>query len=296
MSRKPVPPTARHDRLSAPFYTRMASYIAEGDYSPETQRVYNRIIAAFLEHSRPWEKNWLDRAATWRKSLRVAPSSQALYISAVRGFLAACLDDGLIEKNPLGRVKIRIGETSSRRALSVKEVHKLLRSASPRDHAMLSVMLYTGMRVSGVAGLDIGDFKANPDGTMVATYKAKGHRGKDSQVGVHSDAMKSLKKYLKTTDRSLSSTGPVFLSKHKRRLAPASLRKIVSGLLEDAGISGGGVCVHSLRHTAATQAIEAGADLKSVQEMLGHKSIQTTEKYVHRLRRFKDSAELKVSY
>lgn len=283
------------------FFNFIQDYLLSNDLASETRRVYQRAIKAFLKYAKPWEDKWARRAVRWKSTLRVAPSSQALYIIAARNYVEACIEKGLLKDNPLLGVKVRLyGYSSSRRVLSDEEVKALLSVVSGRDpaelrdRAVLVLMLYTGVRVGGVAKADIQDFEVS-DGQTILKYWSKGYSGKDSFVVVPVAAVAVIKIYLKETGRSFDERGPCFRAQ-RGGISNSALRKMITRRMKQARLSGDGLCVHSLRHTAASKAVEAGADLLAVRDMLGHKSVKTTELYVHNLKRVQDAAELRVNY
>lgn len=292
---------AKKASRSAAFIGFVQDYLFSNDLADETRRVYSRAIKAFLKYAKPWEDGWSKRAVRWKSVLKVAPSSQALYVIAARNYLEACIEKGLLKDNPLLGVKVRLyGYSSSRRVLSDKEVKSLLAGVSGktpaelRDRAILVLMLYTGLRAGGVVTINTQDFEAS-DGQTILKYKSKGHTGRDSFVVVPKAAVKAIVTYLMATGRSLDERGPCFWARGGG-MSNSTLRKMVTRRMKQAGLEGDGLCVHSLRHTAASKAIDAGADLMAVRDMLGHKSVKTTEMYVHNLKRVQDAAELKVDY
>jgi integrase/recombinase XerC len=147
-----------------------------------------------------------------------------------------------------------------------------------RDLAMLELFYSTGMRLSELAGLDLRFLDLLSDQARVL-----GKGRKERIVPVGSKAVQALRRYLALRDEVARGRGAdreaVFLSKRGRRLAPRSIQRAMHRLLD--GVGGEGLRVHSLRHSFATHMLDAGADLRAVQELLGHASLRTTQIYTH---------------
>lgn len=287
------------------FYTLLNDFIEGNDFSEHTKRAYKTAITRFLEYAKPWDsKGWMQRATKWRSTLDLAPSSQFLYVVAARRYLGECVYKKLISENPLSRVRVKVEAYGiPRRNLTDEEVGKLLKTATGdgllqvRDSAIIILMLHTGIRIGAVAEVRIEDINLVPgEKTAVLKYKCKGHKGKDTHVVLSLVVVDAIGDYLTATDRSFKDKGWLFVSKGNKRLTVHALRKMIIRRMDRAGVRSGGVCIHSLRHTAATKAVESGQPLLKVRDMLGHKSVQTTELYVHQIRRMQDAAELGIDY
>lgn len=148
-----------------------------------------------------------------------------------------------------------------------------------RDVAMVEVLYSTGIRVAELAGLDIDDV----DFSRVM-IKVTGKGNKQRVVPLTTPAVKALKTWLSIGRPSVIADKPhtpaVFLGIRGRRIGVRQIREVVNDMLQELGdTSASGV--HVLRHTAATHLLDGGADLRSVQELLGHESLQTTQLYTH---------------
>lgn len=150
--------------------------------------------------------------------------------------------------------------------------------AELRDLAMLELFYASGMRLSELAGLKLGDVDLLAD-----QVKVRGKGGKERIVPVGSRAVQALRRYLEAREPALARAGAdrqaVFTGPTGRRLSARSVQRAMHRLLD--GVGAGGLRVHSLRHTFATHMLDAGADLRAVQEMLGHASLSTTQVYTH---------------
>ncbi len=288
------------------FYDHMEDYVEGNDFSECTKRAYRIAISRFLNDTEPWKKSgWVKRAVQWRSTLGMATSSQHLYIVAARRYLGECHDKKMVSENPLNKIKVKVeAYSSSRRMLTDEEVDLLLKTVSgggvldARNKAVLTLMLYTGLRIGSVAKIKVGDFDIRSKGKIVVLrYQSKGHRTKDLTVVAGTVVLNAIRKYMSLTDRKFGkSKGPLFISIEGKQITVHGLRKMITRSFEKAGIREDGICAHSLRHTAATKAIKAGQSLLAVRDMLGHKSVQTTEIYIHSIRRIEEAAELQINY
>jgi integrase/recombinase XerC len=144
-----------------------------------------------------------------------------------------------------------------------------------RDLAMLELFYSTGMRLSELAGL------SDPDVDLVSDQvKLRGKGKKERIVPVGSHATTALRKYLQQRDRRFAGARAVFVNQHGRRLTPRGVQLAMKRLF-DGLARGTELHVHALRHSFATHLLDAGADLRAVQELLGHASLGTTQVYTH---------------
>lgn len=275
------------------------------NFAKETKRVYHRAALAFLKEVSPGKKGWVERAVIWHDQQELSQGSKQLYVVAARGFMAWCLKQKLIKENPLVGLRIRIAELSASRPVLTKEqvqtvlslIKKEKTEIARRDYAIIVLMLHTGLRVGGTAGIDLQDFERSGS-RIIARYKAKGHGGKDSFVVVPPAALKAIKAYLSRQEprrKVMEMRGPLFMVRYgDRRLSVSAMRKSVTDRLRKAGIED--AVVHSLRHTAATMALKAGMDVLKIKDMLGHQNLNTTQLYLHSLERVEEAAELSIDY
>jgi integrase/recombinase XerC len=147
-----------------------------------------------------------------------------------------------------------------------------------RDLAILELFYSTGIRLSELSGMNLEDLDLLSD-----QAKVRGKGRKERLVPVGSRAVLALRRYLNLREVLLSRVRgdrhAVFLTRRGRRLAPRAIQRIVHAMFDAVG--GDGLRVHSLRHTFATHMLDAGADLRAVQELLGHASLSTTQVYTH---------------
>ena len=216
--------------------------------------------------------------------LGLAPTTVRRAQSALRTYFGFLLEEGVTQHDPTeGLESPRVGRPLPD-VLSYEEVLKLLEAPSVdspvywRDKAILEVLYATGVRVSELVGLKLAglDLKLG-----LCTVSGKG--AKERMVPLGEPASVALRRYLNDVrtrfDRGRSG-GHVFLSRNGRRLSRTSIWSMVREAARTAGL-GKRVSPHTLRHTFATHLLEGGADLASVQELLGHVDISTTQIYTH---------------
>ncbi len=210
--------------------------------------------------------------------------TRARRLSAARGLFSWLLRRGELNKDPLtGLVGPRL-PGGLPYFLSREEVERLLATPAPqsdlgqRDRAILELMYAAGLRVSEVISLGVGDVQF-----QVGCLLVHGKGDKERLVPVHETALKVLGRYLEGPRGRLlkgQRREQVFLNNRGGALSRMGLWKIIHKHLLAAGITGP-VTPHTLRHTFATHLLEGGADLRSVQLMLGHSDISTTQVYTH---------------
>jgi len=249
-----------------------------------------------LEHLSIWLQQrdvatWqsLDRvtARAWVASMHkegYSTSTVTRKLAALRSLLRFLSREGELEMNPL--LLITAPKTGRRLpgALTVTEVERLVLApdlATPlgiRDRCLLEVLYATGLRVSELLSLDIGDI----DWTS-RSIRVRGKGSKERIVLLGDLAVDSLERYFHHSRLIISKGTPgpqLFVSHLGRRLSVRGFHMVLQGHLKAAGIQRH-VTPHTLRHSFATHMLEGGADLRSVQELLGHSDISTTQVYTH---------------
>ena len=150
--------------------------------------------------------------------------------------------------------------------------------AALRDLAMVEALYSSGLRLSELCGLNVDELDLLSD-----QLKVRGKGRKERIVPIGARAVAAMRRYLEARQDILAAAGghsrAVFVNRRGGRLSARSVQRLVSRLLES--IAGDGFRVHSLRHTFATHLLDAGADLRAVQELLGHTSLSTTQIYTH---------------
>ena len=213
----------------------------------------------------------------------LAASSAARALVAVRGLHRFAVREGLLERDPAREVKPPAPPRRLPKALPLDDVLRLL-DGTPgdgvgalRDRALLEVLYSTGARISEAIGLDLDDVDATE-----RTVLLDGKGGKQRLVPIGRPALEALDAYLVRARPGLATRGrgtpAVFLNLRGGRLSRQSAWQVLKSAADRAGISAS-VSPHTLRHSFATHLLEGGADVRVVQELLGHASVTTTQIY-----------------
>jgi integrase/recombinase XerC len=250
--------------------------------SRETLRAYiNDIedLVSFLEdHGSPVPDRRLVRSYLLRITSRYGRSSVNRKLSAFKGFFAYVAREHGLASNPFGHVRSLKRPLDLPRFLTPDEVSDLLDAVGdPRDKALLEILYSTGIRVGEAEGLKCCDVDVKAGFVLVT-----GKGSKQRMVPVGRRAVEALCAYLRTRGISdpIYSTEPLFLGKRGGPLRSRGMRRIVWRWALQASIAKR-VSPHVIRHTFASHLLDAGADLRSIQEMLGHESLSTTQRYTH---------------
>ncbi len=210
--------------------------------------------------------------------------SAARTASSIRSFHAFLLREGISETLPTGRLESPRFPSRLPRVLSPAQVESLLAAVdSPdargsRDRAMLEMLYATGMRISELTGLNVPDVDL-----AEREVRVYGKGGKERLIPFGTQAASAVEHYLAWGRPKLLKSGSeraLFLNRLGGRLTRQGCWKIVLAHAERAGLAGL-MTPHTLRHSFATHLLENGADLRSIQELLGHASISTTQIYTH---------------
>ncbi len=224
----------------------------------------------------------------------LSPRSVARLVSALRTFFRFLVLDGMIQTNPAGNLSAPSTWLMLPKFLSLKEVNLLLRQPDEkkpngvRDKAMIELLYASGLRVSELVNLQVKDLDLE-EGFLIC----RGKGGKERIVPVGASARRAVERYLTEVRPSLlkKPADHLFLTHRSRAFTRQGFWKILKSYARGAGLASS-ITPHILRHTFATHLLERGADLRSVQMMLGHSQITTTQIYTHvtrdRLRRVYD--------
>jgi integrase/recombinase XerC len=212
-------------------------------------------------------------------------STTARKLATLRSFYKFLIRRGHVSVHPLSTIRTPKQEKRLPKCLDLEQVQKLLDAPgdsdllAARDKAMLEVLYSSGIRVSELVELDMADLDLQ-EGVL----RVKGKGRKDRLTPIGSQAIKAIQRYfeMRAADTKCQSntTGRVFLNKHGEELSTRSVRRKLDKYLVEAGLDPG-ISPHTLRHSFATHLLNNGADLRSVQELLGHQSLSTTQIYTH---------------
>jgi len=226
------------------------------------------------------------------------PTTRARKLAAMRSLYRFLAGEGLVPRDPAARLATPRGGEGLPKVLSVGEVERLLSRppATPaglRDRALLEVLYGAGLRASEVLALRPGDIDLE-----VGFVRTVGKGDKERVVPLGSKALEALRAYLARGRPLLGPPGGLkppllFLNGRGRRLSRQGLHLLIKRYAAEAALRDD-VSAHTLRHSFATHLLEGGADLRAVQEMLGHADLSTTQIYTHvsraHLRRIYDDA------
>lgn len=267
----------------------------ERGLSPATIRAYRGDLADFASR-RDVATAWADGPEAARRHLAdrakrgrprdpgLAPTSLRRRAASIRGFYRFAYGDGLIARDVAAHIDLPRQPRLLPETLDVAEVESLLEAAPDlRGRALLELLYAAGLRVSEAIGLDREDLS-----TEGGYVRVIGKGDKERLVPVGDVALDWLGRWLEEDRPALLARhhveplrgGPLFLGDRGGRLARQQAFAIVRGAARRAGLAEG-VSPHTLRHSFATHLLEGGADLRIVQELLGHASISTTQLYTH---------------
>jgi integrase/recombinase XerC len=222
-------------------------------------------------------------------------STTARKLATLRSFYKFCRRRGYVDGNPLATIRTPKQGKRLPKFLEVEQVDKLLGTPDAssllgcRDRAMLEVLYSTGLRVSELVDLNISDIDF-----MGQCLRVRGKGKKHRTTPIGPTALTAIRAYLdmrRADPRSGTfDQEALFANKHGQRLSTRSVRRKLDKYLAEAGLDPS-ISPHTLRHSFATHMLNNGADLRSVQELLGHQSISTTQIYTHLT-----TAKLKQAY
>jgi integrase/recombinase XerC len=212
-------------------------------------------------------------------------STTARKLATLRSFYKFLIRRGIVTASPLVTIRTPKQEKRLPKCLDLEQVQKLMDAPgdgdllSARDKAMLEVLYSSGIRVSELVELDMADIDLT-EGVL----RVRGKGRKDRLTPIGSQAIRAVQRYfeLRLLEPRLAerTTGRVFLNKHGQSLSTRSVRRKLDKYLTESGLDPG-ISPHTLRHSFATHLLNNGADLRSVQELLGHQSLSTTQVYTH---------------
>lgn len=270
---------------------------AQRNFARNTIKAYQADLAEFLAYAaanRAAAPAALDRllmrgyiaSVSERK---VSRNTLLRKISAVRSFIRYLQETGQLENDPFDLITIPKKEKRLPRFLTEGEVGRLQDHNLPaevnarektyyfaqRDYALFELVYSSGLRRSEAAGLNVGDLDL-----FSGFVRVMGKGSRERLVPVGDKALSALREYLDTRPKPLAHGLPLFLNHKNGRLSGSGIALIFRKMAKRARFARP-MNPHSVRHSFATHMLDHGCDLKSVQEMLGHKNLQTTELYTH---------------
>jgi integrase/recombinase XerD len=265
----------------------------ERNLSANTLSAYNNDIIYFLnfiEQDNIKDLSQVDSKilVSFFKLLKdsgLTSASAARYHSSIKGFFSFLHKNNYIKLNPVDKINSPKLSRKLPSVLNINEMEKIIDSPDIlskfglRDKAILEVLYACGLRVSELINLKVSDLYLNDD-----VIRVFGKGSKERLVPIGRSAVKSIKTYLKKgrplLEKKLKSENIIFLNARGTKISRMGIWKIIDFYSKQAGIVKE-VHPHTFRHSFATHLIEGGADLRAVQEMLGHADISTTQIYTH---------------
>lgn len=254
--------------------------IANPAVNDSLRRADTEAVRAFLSYLR--DRNY-------------CKSTSARKLATLRSFYKFLVRRGALSSNPVAAIRTPKQDKRLPKFLDVAEIERLFSIPDTRtllgarDRAMLEMMYSTGMRVSELVALEMGDVDLTTN-----TVRIRGKGKKQRVVPIGPGAVKALLNYLdlRRGDPKTHSfhVDAMFINKHGQRLSTRSVRRKLDKYLLDAGLAMS-ISPHTLRHSFATHMLRNGADLRVLQELLGHQTLSTTQVYTHL-----SSKEIKEAY
>ncbi len=221
---------------------------------------------------------------------RYSPATMARKIATLRSFYKWAAKLNYADSNPMTLIRTPRQSKRLPKAISLEQIEQLLsapdntHTLGARDRALFETLFSTGIRVSELVDINVGDLDAQGEALLV-----RGKGKKERLVPVGSHALTAIRHYQHIAGQdprfsTLWSEGkpdtPLFVNKHGGRISSRSVRRKLDKYLRQVGLDPS-ISPHTLRHSFATHLLENGADLRSVQELLGHQSLSTTQIYTH---------------
>ena len=288
---------------------RFRDYLAnERNASPHTVEAYTADIAEFAlriredENFDDWAKVDRDQARAFVMMLHDNGDSKRSIqrkLSAMRSFFRFLIREEVVRGNPFTRMPGIKADRPLPEVMNISEVERLINAvakywndavaeersrpqdaefAAARDGAIVELIYSGGLRISEAMGANYGDVDW---GRCVLLVRGKGKKERLAPIGT--PALQALRRYLpfrRDAGGGRDNASPLFLNRFGERLTPRSFQRNMKSYLIEAGLPPD-LTPHKLRHSFATHLLDAGADLRSVQELLGHKNLSTTQVYTH---------------
>lgn len=263
--------------------------------SPNTISSYLRDVAQFAEYLAEHENCEVHLATSqmiqeymgWMQGQGKSAASITRFLASVKSFYQFLLSAGTIEANPAKGITAQRVERKYPEILTSKEVELFLEqpqcvdAKGYRDHAMLELLYATGIRVSELISLDMEDLN------LAAGFIRCRGRDRERIIPLYHAAVTAIRDYTKNIRPQLiadSEETALFVNMNGERMSRQGFWKIIKHYQEKAGIEKD-ITPHTLRHSFAVHLLENGADLRSIQEMLGHADISSTQIYTHVVKR-----------
>lgn len=248
--------------------------------SPHTVRAYRcdleQLRAVLGDSETPTPPSLL----AYLRRFGLTARTRSRKLSTLRTFLRFCRDRGWLEDDPSETLEAPVQRKRLPRAVARADTELLLDQPAPtptplRDQALLELMYSAGLRVSEVVGIDLPDLSVKE-----GTVRVKG-KGAKERVALFGDpCRRALDAYIREERRASEAEDALFVNARGKRLTSRTVQNVVKRWCRAVGLPWD-ISPHSLRHSFATHLLDGGADLKTVQQLLGHESLATTQIYTH---------------
>lgn len=262
-------------------------YLEYIDVTPKTIETYNIAIRQFIKYLRelnikePTRKDIIN----FREELRESHSISTInsYLIALRNFFKFLQYNGIYQNITENVKGLKDTDVHKREALNEEQCKEMIKCAKDlREKALVALTLICGLRANEIVNIRLNDFKYEND-NYVLYVLGKGRDYKQDYVIIPDSLLAILKEYVK----EYGIKDYLFVSQSNRntegKLNTCTIRRIINSMYERIGIKRDTITLHSLRHTMATLSIEKGTDIREVSQALRHKSVKTTEVYLHDL-------------
>lgn len=258
----------------------------EKNASEHTITNYKIDLKAFQEFLGEKEVGAVDHLSLRRflaamRERSYAKRTIARKLASLRSFYKFLYREGYIKTNPLTAISSPKLDRKLPKFLDVNKMTKLILTPDTqtefglRDRAILETLYSTGIRVSELVGMDVGDIDF-----ISGVIKVFGKGSKERIVPIGDEAAGAIRRYLEKRNKKAKDKDAVFLNNHARRLTDRGVRGMLDKYIRACSMEEK-ISPHSLRHSFATHMLDRGADLRAVQELLGHMNLSTTQIYTH---------------
>ena len=272
------------------------AYLTEEKHaSQNTVSSYLRDVTQFADYLQDYQDSDLRQAKpemvqsymSWMQGRGKSAASITRFLASVKSFYNFLTARGTVQSNPAKGITASRAERKYPEILTAKEVETFLEQPQCvdakgfRDHAMLELLYATGIRVSELISLDVDDLN------LAAGFLRCESKGKERIIPLYHTAVKAIGDYVRDIRPQLiadSDETALFVNMNGERMSRQGFWKIIKHYQEKAGIQKD-ITPHTLRHSFAVHLLENGADLRSIQEMLGHADISSTQIYTHVVKR-----------
>jgi len=275
------------------YFEAFILYLRGRSASPETIRAYQEDLTRFSQFLKGQKISsigqidalFLRQYLVTLKQSNLAKTSIARKVASLKSFFRFLLKQGILEHNPAAILRTPKLDQRLPDFLTEVEMTKIIEEVpisdlrGVRDRAILEVLYSAGLRVSELVNLKVREVDIS---SGIARVMGKGNKERLALLGRF--ALSTLKDYLLMRAESkqpANPQSPLFMNRRGGKLTDRSVRRIVKTYAKQSGLVGKKVSPHTFRHTFATHMLDHGADLRSVQELLGHKNLVTTQIYTH---------------